>query len=142
MFTRIISIYRGEGRILVMPVAHCSETDFGISIPIDDKELLIKAIDDAYAYIIEEEPKLGAEYEWGWKKYSKYKSRKSFVKNNNHCYILYEDNIKVNSMYKSEEFLGQYIGDYMKKEFELNADTDILADAVIEVLDAIDSYYH
>lgn len=134
-----VHIYRGEGRVIVFPILICHEANWFLTheLPINAKEMG-DMVCDAEKYI---ELK-NLEDEFFKKPYSRYKIRKSFVKNNNTCTVMDIDNrLEIVSYLKSKEFPGQY-GDVCKVVYlPLIASAEEIGGAVLDVLDAADAYY-
>lgn len=143
----MIHIYMGENRLLIVPVVHCREAEMSFTVSsLEDKENITEAIVKSREYIIDEAKKNVSDNDSSriptWKNNSKYKNRKSFVKNNNLASILfYEDRIEVESLMKSEEFIGQYGQIYKEIVLKKDCNCEEITDAVIYVLKEIDNYY-
>ncbi|MBR1599107.1 MAG: hypothetical protein IJ661_09380 [Lachnospiraceae bacterium] len=143
----LVHIYRGEGRMLIIPITHCCESEWFVNLQSPEKSNDVgKAILDATEYIKDVNDKFAFQQNNlktpVWKLNSKYRSRVSFVKRNNNGYVLYsDDEIKVCSVLKSEEFAGQY-GDICKEiKLSIHSDVEEIGAAVINVMDAVDEYY-
>ncbi|MCR5742262.1 MAG: hypothetical protein K6F92_00835 [Lachnospiraceae bacterium] len=142
-----ISIYRGEESIALVPIIHCRESRWYIELSKNVELYEIgNAIFEAKEYLSNESAKPVPEDDHiripTWKLISKFKSRISFVKNTQHCFVDFKsENIVITSELVSEEFKGQY-GDVCKKIYlPLSATAQEIGEAVIDVLNAVDEYY-
>lgn len=149
----LVSIYKGEGRLLLIPVIdHIGgySVDSSWSINIEDLENydeigknLFRCVDfiknSPLSNLTSKERELAAV----WKKNSKYKSWISFWKNNNFAFFKFfqDGHYEVYSAKRSEKHKGNY-GDIIKKiELSSNATTEELGKAVIEVFKAAEEYH-
>lgn len=150
----LISIYKGEGRMLIVPLidhiaGYSIDSDWFISLSdLDNAVSVGKGVKSALDYIrnsplsslMPNERKENA----AWKKNTKYRSRVSFWKNNHYVRVkINEDNqYIIHSMKKSHK--RQYTYDEIIKEFILFADADAeeIGKAVIESFMESERYYN
>ena len=150
----LISIYKGEGRMLIVPLidhiaGYSIDSDWFISLSdLDNAVSVGEGVKSALDYIrnsplsslTPNERKENAV----WKKNTKYRSRVAFWKNNHYVRVkITEDNqYIIHSMKKSHK--RQYTYDEIIKEFILFADADAeeIGKAVIESFMESERYYN
>ena len=152
-FPLIIWIYKGEERLLFIPII---EHMYGYSIAsdkfyrlddIDSASKLGDIIIDAIDYIkncpLSVLTPKEREANAAWKKNTKYKSKLSFWKNNHFAEVQISKNgdYKIYSMTKSEKEKGSYEDIIKKIDLSETATTNEIGTAVLEVLRASEKYY-
>lgn len=144
-----IDIYKGEGRILIIPnIRHIggfsvnSHNTFSINI-FSDSQTIGQSVFNALEYIKNSPPDTSTPYDRQthpvWKENTKYKSKISFYKNNHHATVeIYENgNYDVYSLYRYDDGYG----DIAKKiALPSNATADDIGQAIIEVLENVEQY--
>ena len=149
-----ITIYKGEGRILIDPlVKHFGgyHVESGSFIKIDNMkdsiaigDSILKMADVIKHSLISRVTPKERMLEAVWKKNSKHKNWNSFWKNNDYAlFRIYEDgHYEVYSAMKSEKQKGNY-GDSIKTiNLPKTATVEEIGKAVIEVFEAAEEYYH
>ena len=152
-FPLLIFVYKGEGRLLIVPVI---EHMYGYSIVSDkfyrldeeaDASQLGDIIEGASDYIkncpLSTLTPKEREANAAWKKNTKYKSEISFWKNNHFAEIKIEKDgsYEIFSKMKSEKVKGSYKGIIKKLNLSKNATPDEIGKAVLDVLHASEEYY-
>lgn len=150
----LISIYKGEGRMLIVPLIdhiagysidsdwfiNLSDLDNAVSVGEGVKSALDYIRNSPLSSLTPNERKENAT----WKKNTKYRSRVAFWKNNHYVRVkITEDNqYIIHSMKKSHK--RQYAYDVIIKEFILFADADAeeIGKAVIESFIESERYYN
>lgn len=150
----LISIYKGEGRMLIVPLIdhiagysidsdwfiNLSDLDNAVSVGEGVKSALDYIRNSPLSSLTPNERKENAV----WKKNTKYRSRVAFWKNNHYVRVkITEDNqYIIHSMKKSHK--RQYAYDEIIKEFILFADADAeeIGKAVIESFIESERYYN
>lgn len=147
MGIQIISVYKGEGRILVIPVIGCKAADWFVSMP--DTEgcfgvgrTVLDALDFIKNPSFEKTPD-GCKPIPAWQKNTKYKSWVSFWKNNHHVQMkIFEDGqYNIYSLKRSEERQGCYTECIKDVYLPADADMEEIGRTVIDVLEASEAYY-
>ncbi len=148
-----VSIYKGEGRLLTVPII---PHKYGYSIKADwfrriedltDYKVIGEALLEGIEYIKvtpvstltpKERDEIAA-----WKKNSKYKSWISFWKNNNHAYFSDKgkEGYVINSSERIEKPRGGYYGSIKKIQLLSDASAEEIGKAVIDVFDAAEEYF-
>ncbi len=152
-FSLILYIYKGEGRLLIIPII---EHMYGYSIVSDkfyrlDEETnagkIGNIINEAFDYVINcplstLTPK-EIEDNAAWKKNTKYKSEVSFWNNNHFAKIKMESDgsYDIFSKPKSEKTKGTYKGIIKKIGLPDNSSPDEIGMAILDVLKASEEYY-
>ncbi|MCQ2513605.1 MAG: hypothetical protein MJ089_00745, partial [Ruminococcus sp.] len=151
-FPFLIEIYKGEGRILIIPlISHLGgyRVDFGYFVNIENIDCTSIGNNVLQMKNIIEKSNISCatlkeqEQERAWKKSSKYKTWNAFWKNNNFAlFEIYEDeHYDVYSAKHSENQKGIY-GDTIKKiNLPPNATVEEIGQAVIDVFSALEEYY-
>lgn len=152
-FPLSLSIYKGEERILIVPVinhmgGYSIYSSWFIKIEnVDDYsnigESVFKAVDFVKNSPISRLTPKERDLEAAWKKNSKYKSWISFWKNSNHAiFNLYEDrHYSVYSVKRSDELKGGYGGCIKIIDLPSTAIAEEIGEAVIEVFRVAEEYY-
>lgn len=149
----LMSIYKGEGRVLIMPVirhmaGYSVNADWVVNIQqIDDYASIGKAVIHAVDFIRNSPLSMSTPRERElnpiWKKNTKYKSELSFWKNNLLTRIkVFEDgHYLIYSMKRSEKRKGGY--SEIIKEINLlpNASNEEIGKAVLSAFEALEDYY-
>lgn len=150
----LISVYKGEGRVLIVPLidhvaGYSIDSDWFINLPDLNNALSVgEGIKSALDYIKNSPlssltPKERKE-NVAWKKNTKYRSRVEFWKNNHYVRVkITEDNqCIIHSMKKSVK--RQYAYDEIIKEFILSVDSDAeeVGKAVIDTFIESERYYN
>lgn len=151
-FPFFIELYKGEGRIVIIPlIDHFGgyRVEAGSFVKIENLDctsignsiLQMKNIikSSSISHVTPKE----REQEAVWKKNSKYKSWNSFWKNNNYAlFRIYEDeHYEVYSAKRSEKQKGNY-GDSIKKiNLPFNATAEEIGKAIIDVFQAAEEYH-
>ena len=150
----LLTIYKGEGRILIVPILNhiggCSvKSDWFINIGnmedyVEIGESVLEAINFVKNSPVSECSLEGCNLKAAWRKNSKYKSWISFWKNNNHSfYKLYEDgHYEVYSTKRTVDRKGGYGGCIKEVNLPKAATVEEIGKAVIEVFEAAEEYYH
>ena len=148
MGIQIINMYKGEGRILVIPVIGCKTADWYVRMPDTEGSREVgQAVLDAVAFIGKKalftEIQEKREEIAAWKRNTKYKSWISFWKNNHHVQIqvLEDGQYNIYSLKKSEKRQGLYTECIKKIYLPANADVEEIGKTVIDVLEASEAYY-
>lgn len=149
----LLSIYKGEGRILIIPIInHIGgySIDSSWFINIEDigdysniGESIFKAIDFVKNSPVSSLTPKERDLEVAWKKNSKYKNWISFWKNNSFAHFMFfmDGHYEVYSMKRSEKRKGGY-GDSIKEISLLSTATaEEIGEAVIGVFRASEDYY-
>ncbi|SEA34400.1 hypothetical protein SAMN02745687_02576 [Lachnospiraceae bacterium NK3A20] len=147
-----LRVYKGEGRILIVPVVHHV---YGYSVASDQyynleedvsADQLGETIKTAIRFIMNSHlstvtPKERDENA-AWKKNTKYKSEISFWKNNHFARVHYDEEgqYHIYSLKRSERRKGAY-EDRICQEDSCNSSAEEIGAAVLEVLRASESYY-
>lgn len=143
----LVQVYRGEDRLLVVPIVICRMSEnykvFSRDYQTDD---VGKTIKEMFSFIRNEETKMVLEDNKNqipvWKRNSKYKSYKSFVRNNILADIeIIESHIEVTGVIESEYVSGMYGPTYKEIDLPIECSTEELGTAVEDVLDAVENYY-
>ncbi len=149
----LLSIYKGEGRILIVPIidhigGYSVDSDWFVCIEnIQDATKIGKSLLEAVRFVenspLEQSTRKERELKSAWKKNSKYKSWMSFWKNNNMAYFkCYSEGLyEVLGMLRSEKQKGGYGKCIKKVELPLTTTADIIGRTVIEVFEAMEEYY-
>ena len=149
-----VSIYKGEGRILIVPVINhiggysivsswfVNIEDVGDFTGIGDS--IIKALEFIKKSPVSTLTPKEREAEAAWKRNSKYKSWNSFWKNNNCAHVLvYEDgNYTINAAKRTEDRNGGYYSSIKKIKLPSTATAEEIGQAVIGVFKAAEEYYN
>lgn len=149
-----VSIYKGEGRILIVPVINhiggysivsswfVNIEDVGDFTGIGDS--IIKALEFIKKSPVSTLTPKEREAEAAWKRNSKYKSWNSFWKNNNCAHVLvYEDgNYTINAAKRTEDRNGGYYSSIKKIKLPSTATAEEIGQAVIDVFKAAEEYYN
>lgn len=150
----LISVYKGEGRVLIVPLidhvaGYSIDSDWFINLPDLNNALSVgEGIKSALDYIKNSPlssltPKERKE-NVAWKKNTKYRSRVEFWKNNHYVRVkITEDNqCIIHSMKKSVK--RQYAYGEIIKEFILSVDSDAeeVGKAVIDTFIESERYYN
>lgn len=150
----LISVYKGEGRVLIVPLidhiaGYSIDSDWFINLSdLDNAVLIGEGVVSALDYIKNSPlssltPKERNE-KAAWKKNTKYRSRVAFWKNNHYVRIkITEDNqYIIHSMKKSVK--RQYAYDEIIKEYILSTDTNAeeIGKAVIDTFIESERYYN
>lgn len=148
-----VSIYKGEGRILIIPLikhvgGYLIDSDWFVNIQdVEDYVSIGKGVTRGVDFI-KSSPRSTrtskeSELKASWKKNTKYKSWISFWKNNHLANLkLFEDgHYEVHSAEKSEKMRGGYAGSIKKISLSSGAAMEEIGKAVIEVLEAAEEYY-
>ena len=150
----LLSIYKGEGRILLIPIidhrgGYSVDSDWFINLKniedyVEIGEGIFKSIDFVKESPISKVTSKERDLKAAWRKNSKYKSWISFWKNNNHAfYKLYEDgHYEVYSTKRTVDRKGGYGGCIKKVNLPKEATVEEIGKAVIEVFEAAEEYYH
>lgn len=150
----LLSIYKGEGRILLIPIidhrgGYSVDSDWFINLKniedyVEIGEGILKSIDFVKESPISKVTSKERDLKAAWRKNSKYKSWISFWKNNNHAfYKLYEDgHYEVYSTKRTVDRKGGYGGCIKKVNLPKEATVEEIGKAVIEVFEAAEEYYH
>lgn len=148
MGIQIINIYKGEGRILVIPVIGCKAADWYVSMPdMAGSHEVGKAVLGAVSFIrknsLSTEMQQNREEIAAWKRNTKYKSWVSFWKNNHHVQMqtLEDGQYNIYSLKKSVERQGLYTECIKKIYLAADADVEEIGRTVIDVLEASEAYY-
>lgn len=142
----LITIYKGEGRILVIPIVDCTATDWFVRMPDTADSLEVgQAVIDALNVI----RKAASEgYQWdqnavpAWQKNSSYKSWISFWKHNHFSFVeILKDGQYYICSQKKSETRPTFFDDIFKKIYlPADANAEEIGKAVIEVLEASEAY--
>ncbi len=150
----LISVYKGEGRLLIVPLidhiaGYSIDSDWFINLSdLDNTVLIGEGVMSALDYIKNSPlssltPKERNE-KAAWKKNTKYRSRVAFWKNNHYVRIkITEDNqYIIHSMKKSVK--RQYAYDEIIKEVILSSDADAegIGKAVVDTFIESERYYN
>lgn len=152
-YPMLVSIYKGEGRILIIPVVdhiggYSIDSSWFINIEnmqdyVSIGKNLFKALDFVKNSPLSRLTPKERELEAAWKINSKYKSWVSFWKNNNFAYFKsFEDgHFQIYSIKRSEKKNGGY-GDYIKIiDLPSTVSAEEIGKAVIDVFKAAEEYY-
>lgn len=152
-YPMLVSIYKGEGRILIIPVVdhiggYSIDSSWFIRMEnmqdyVGIGENLFRALDFVKNSPISRLTPKEREAEAAWKANSKYKSWVSFWKNNDFAFFkFFEDgNFQIYSIKRSEKKNGGY-GDYIKMiDLPPAASAEEIGKAVIDVFKAAEEYY-
>ena len=149
----LMSIYKGEGRVLIMPVirhmaGYSVNADWVVNIQqIDDYASIGKSVIHAVDFIRNSPLSMSTPRERElnpiWKKNTKYKSEISFWKNNllTRIKVLEDGHYLIYSMKRSEKRKGGY--SEIIKEINLlsNASNEEIGKAVLSAFEALEDYY-
>ena len=150
----LVSAFKGEGRILIVPVInHIGgySIDSSWFINIEDVEdfasignSLLKALEFIKNSPVSTLTPKEWELEAAWKKNSKYKSWNSFWKNNNcaNFKLFAEGNYEIYSAKRTEDRKGGYYDSIKTIELSSSATTEEIGQAVIDVFKAAEEYYN
>lgn len=149
----LVSIYKGEGRILIVPIikhigGYSIKASWFISIKDTENNVVIgEALMKTVKFIMESPvstltPK-ERESTASWKKNTKYKNWTSFWKNNNcaHFVVSETGEYEVYSTKKTEERKGGYSGSIKSIVLSSTASEEEIGQAVIDVFNAAEEYY-
>ena len=152
-YPHMVSLYKGEGRILVVPVVnhiggYSIKTSWFINVKnvmssIDIGNSLLEAAtfvrNSPISTLTPKEREAGE----AWKKNSKYKNWLSFWKHNNcaHFFINADGSYEIYSTQRSEEKKGGYGGIIKSIELPSLATAQEIGQAVIDVFEAAEEYY-
>lgn len=150
----VISVYKGEGRILIIPaIKHIGGysilSSWFINIEnMEDYAMIGTGIINAVEYIknspistlTPREQDLNA----AWQKNSKYKSWISFWKNNNNAKVIVHENgeVEIFSTQRTEGKKGGYGGSIRKEVLSVTCTMEEIGRALIEVFQAAEEYYN
>lgn len=149
----MVSIYKGENRILIVPIIdHMGGYSIVSSwfIRIENMEdytgigeSIFKAVDFVKNSPISRLTPKERELNSAWKKNSKYKSWNSFWRNNNYSiFHVYEDgHYEVYSTKRTEDRKGGYYSSIKTIELTRTATAEEIGKAVIDVFRAAEEYY-
>ncbi len=150
----LVSMYKGEGRILLIPVidhigGYSVNSNWFINISdIEDNNSIGSGLLEALEFIknspISTLTAKERSLESAWKKNSKYKSWISFWKNNNFAFfkLFAEGNYKIYSAKRTEDRKGGYHDSIKTIELPYTATTEEIGQAVIDVFKAAEEYYN
>ena len=152
-YPMLVSIYKGEGRILIIPVVdHIGGYSIDSSWFVNMENLqdydeigknLFRALEFVRNSPLSKLTPKERELEAAWRVNSKYKSWISFWKNNNFAYFKsFEDgHFQVYSLKHSEKKKGGY-GDCVKLiDLPSTVSTEEIGKAVVSVFEALENYY-
>ncbi len=149
----LVSIYKGEGRLLIVPVInHIGGYSVGSSwfvnlVESEGFSVLGERALEAVEFVknspLSSETPKEREVNVSWKKNSKYKSWLSFWKNNNLAYLKYyqDGRYEVYSAKKMEEPKGGYYDCIKKVNLLPTATVEEIGEAIVDVLEAAEDYY-
>lgn len=148
MGIQIINLYKGEGRILVIPVIGCKTADWFVNMPDTEGFISIgNAVLDSATFINENSQSAENVRKHNavaaWQKNSKYKSWISFWKHNHYAQIqiLEDGKYHIYSLKKSEERQGLCTECIKINDLPADADVETIGKAVIDVFEASEAYY-
>lgn len=150
----LVSIYKGEGRLLVVPVinhigGYSVDSSWFVNLTDAEEysilgERALEAVEFVKNSPLSSATPKEREVDAAWKKNTKYKSWLSFWKNNNMAYLKYyqDGRYEVYSAKKLENPKGGYYDCIKEVNLPPTATAEEIGRAVIEVFEAAEEYYN
>lgn len=148
-----LRVYKGEGRILIVPVVHhvygysvVSDQYYNIEEDVSVAQLG-ETIQTAIRFVMNSHLSTATPKERdenaAWKKNTKYKSEISFWKNNHFARVHYDEEgqYHIYSLKRSGRRKGAYEDRICQEDLPCNSSAEEIGAAVLEVLRASESYY-